>query len=217
MNFVIADDHALVREGVVNTLKGFISDLSTIEVENGKSLIRVLAQKRSIDLILLDLSMPDTDAYEVIRHIADSWPDIPLIVLSAANDAAIIHKTIHLGASGFIPKSVASEEMISAIRTVLKGGVYLPRNLPKQLSPIVSLNKDKKNEVSELSLTRRQKEVISLLAEGKTNRLIGEQLGLSERTIKVHITKIYRLLNVSNRTEALNKVRKLGIMPFEIS
>ena len=96
MNFVIADDHTLVREGVVNTLKGFISDLSTIEVEDGKSLINVLVQKKSIDLILFDLSMPDTDAYEVIRHIADNWSDIPLIVLSAASDAEIIHKTIPL-------------------------------------------------------------------------------------------------------------------------
>ena len=217
MNFVIADDHALVREGVVNTLKGFISDLSTIEVEDGKSLIKVLEQSQSVDLILFDLSMPDTNAYEVIRCIADNWPDIPLIVLSAESDAVVIHKTIHLGASGFIPKSVASDEMISAIRTVLKGGVYLPRSLPKQAVSNVFSGKERKQNVNKMSLTRRQKEVITLLAEGKTNRLIGEQLGLSERTIKVHITKIYKMLDVSNRTEALNKLRKLGIMPLEIS
>ena len=217
MHFIIADDHALVREGVVNTLKGFIPALTVIEVEDGKSLLAELEQTKTVDLILFDLSMPDTDAYEIISYVGDNWSDIPLIVLSAEDDAVIIHKTIHLGASGFIPKSVASDEMISAIRTVLKGGVYLPSMLRKSAAPVASPRGVKNKTVGGLSLTRRQKEVISLLAEGKTNRLIGEQLGLSERTIKVHITKIYKMLNVSNRTEALNKVRKLGMMPFEIN
>jgi len=217
VQFVIADDHALVREGVVNTLKGFIPNLVAIEVGNGSALIQVLGTREPIDLILFDLSMPNTDAYEVITKIADVWPDIPLVVLSAENDMAIITKTIHLGASGFIPKSVAIDEMIVAIQRVLKGGVYWPSmsQLPELQENEDDLGGGKLVGRSQ-TLTRRQKEVIHLLAEGKTNRAIGDQLGLSERTIKVHITNIYKLLCVSNRTEALNKVRQLGIVSSKL-
>jgi len=215
VQFVIADDHALVREGIVNTLKGFILDLKTIEVENGNALIQALDGVGLIDLILFDLSMPDTDAYEVITKIADSWPDIPLVVLSAQEDMTIITKTIHLGASGFIPKSVASDEMISAIERVLKGGVYWPK--VSQLADSYDGGSSLERGGADLLplLTRRQKDVIYLLAEGKTNRSIGDYLGLSESTIKVHVNNIYKLLNVSNRTEALNKVRELGMLPFK--
>ena len=215
---MIADDHALVREGVVNTLKGFIPNLIAIEVGNGDALIQVLDTCISIDLILFDLSMPNTDAYEVITKIADAWPDIPLVVLSAENDMGIITKTIHLGASGFIPKSVAIDEMIVAIQRVLKGGVYWPSvyQLP-ELQEDEDGWRDAKLDGSPQTLTRRQKEVINLLAEGKTNRGIGDQLGLSERTIKVHIANIYKLLSVSNRTEALNKVRQLGIISSKLN
>jgi len=218
VQLVIADDHALVREGVVNTLKGFIPNLIAIEVGNGDALIQVLDTCISIDLILFDLSMPNTDAYEVITKIADAWPDIPLVVLSAENDMGIITKTIHLGASGFIPKSVAIDEMIVAIQRVLKGGVYWPSvyQLP-ELQEDEDGWRDAKLDGSPQTLTRRQKEVINLLAEGKTNRGIGDQLGLSERTIKVHIANIYKLLSVSNRTEALNKVRQLGIISSKLN
>ncbi len=215
---MIADDHALVREGVVNTLKGFIPNLVAIEVENGNALIQVLDTRKSIDLILFDLSMPNTDAYQVITKIADTWPDIPLVVLSAENDMAIITKTIHLGASGFIPKSVAIDEMIAAIQRVLKGGVYWPSvSQPPELQGDEDEPGNTKLDENPQTLTRRQKEVIYLLAEGKTYRGIGVQLGLSEKTIKVHVTNIYKLLSVSNRTEALNKVRELGIVSSKLN
>jgi DNA-binding NarL/FixJ family response regulator len=220
--FLIADDHHLIREGLKNALQGAYHDLLVIEAKDGKQVLEMIEANPDLDLILLDYFMPGMDGYGLIATLCDRYPAIPIVVISASDDPALMHKVFDRGAVGFIPKATNQEVIIRAIQLVLSGGTYIP---PELMDPISPSGQEEKNRAASLirsfslpessyvfsRLTQRQQEVLRLLAKGETNKNISRHLKVSENTVKVHVTAILKALGVSNRTQAVIVSQKLDL------
>ena len=211
MKVLVADDHGIVREGIKLTLGKLGDDLDIYEAASGDEVRQCLLANQDLGLVLLDLYMPQTDGFSLLSSICKTYPDLPVIVLSASEDVEHMRKAIDWGASGYIPKSVPERVMLEAIEMVLQGGVYVPQNM---FTDTDSMGRGR--EGSRIKLTGRQEQVLSLLGEGKTNKEIANFLGLSEYTIKIHVTAILKLLEVNNRTQAVVEAKRLGLLPPDL-
>lgn len=222
MKFLIADDHHLIREGLKNALESAYIGLQVVEAKDGKEVLELAENNPDLDLILLDYFMPGTDGYSLVTTLCDRYPAIPVIIISASDDPALMHKVLDRGVAGFIPKSTHQELIIRAIQLVLSGGTYIPPELmesggafpqERDIQP-ASLNSPVSYAVTSYvfsKLTQRQQEVLGLLAKGETNKDISRHLNVSENTVKVHVTAILKALGVSNRTQAVIISQKLGL------
>jgi DNA-binding NarL/FixJ family response regulator len=218
MKILIADDHRLVIEAV----KAKLSELEPgIEFVLAMSVDELLAGATDeLDLALIDLNMPGADGQAHIDEIRRRHPAVPVIVLSGYEDPAIMRGALERGVLGFIPKAYSPEVMLSAVRLVLAGGVYVPPMMLTALPPgmVAGMAPKAGGEAPARGgngggtqtlehlrnvLTERQVEVLQLLSQGKPNKLIGRSLGISEGTVKIHLAAIFRALNVRNRTEAV--------------
>ncbi|WP_213958100.1 MULTISPECIES: response regulator transcription factor [unclassified Variovorax] len=215
MKILIADDHRLVIEAV----KAKLSELEpAIEFVLAMSVDELLASASDdLDLAVIDLNMPGAEGQAHIEEIRRRHPAVPVIVLSGYEDPTVMRSALEVGVLGFIPKAYSPEVMISAVRLVLAGGVYVPplmlSAVPPGIVPGVTVGADAAaprgaNSAHTLEhlrkvLTERQVEVLQLLSQGKPNKLIGRSLGISEGTVKIHLAAIFRALNVRNRTEAV--------------
>lgn len=219
MKILIADDHRLVIEAV----KAKLSELAPgIEFVLAMSVDELLAgASDDLDLALIDLNMPGADGQAHIDEVRRRHPAVPLIVLSGYEDPAVMRSALERGVLGFIPKAYSPEVMLSAVRLVLAGGVYVPPMMLSALPPGIVAGVAGAAEVSGRAgsaptldhlrnvLTERQVEVLQLLSQGKPNKLIGRALGISEGTVKIHLAAIFRALNVRNRTEAVVAAQSL--------
>ncbi|PIF76421.1 LuxR family two component transcriptional regulator [Variovorax sp. 54] len=219
MKILIADDHRLVIEAV----KAKLSELGAgIEFVLALSVDELLAGATDdLDLALIDLNMPGADGQAHIDEIRRRHPAVPVIVLSGYEDPSIMRSALERGVLGFIPKAYSPEVMLSAVRLVLAGGVYVPPMMLTALPPGIVAGVSASSAAAgepfargngggtqtlehlRSVLTERQVEVLQLLSQGKPNKLIGRSLGISEGTVKIHLAAIFRALNVRNRTEAV--------------
>lgn len=219
MKILIADDHRLVIEAV----KAKLSELAPgIEFVLAMSVDEMLAgASDDLDLALIDLSMPGADGQAHIDEVRRRHPAVPVIVLSGYEDPAVMRSALERGVLGFIPKAYSPEVMLSAVRLVLAGGVYVPPMMLSALPPGIVAgvagaagSPGRAGGAPTLDhlrnvLTERQVEVLELLSQGKPNKLIGRALGISEGTVKIHLAAIFRALNVRNRTEAVVAAQSL--------
>lgn len=213
VKLLIVDDHGLVREG----LKAIVgqSDLQAqcLEAWDEASIWQQLSQHADMDLVLLDIQLPGLSGMELLKRIVSERPQLPIIMLSADHDSDTVSQALQLGASGFMPKSSLNQVLISAIRLVVAGGVYIPpealiKSVPK---PQAALAPKPAVSLDSLGLTNRQVDVLRLLLKGMSNKLISRQIDLAEATVKIHIRGILRALNVTTRTEALVKLTEMGV------
>lgn len=209
MKIILADDHTLFRGGFALLFKQLEAGAMVLEAGNLSEALALAAAHPDVDLMLLDLNMPGMNGATGIRQVAEAHPQLPVIVLSASETRQSVQEVIAAGALGFIPKSSSSALMQSAVRLVLAGGVYLPAQMLLSDEPVVSAHSA---PVEPLKLSERQREVLRLLAAGKANKQICRELDIGEGTVKVHIAAVFRLLEVSNRTEAANAARRLGLL-----
>ncbi len=200
MKVLIADDHPLVREGICNVLKHISSDQTILQADDFPQAKKIIKQYPELDLILLDLYMPEMNGVTSLIKLRQQLPCTPIVIISASENINDIRGAINNGANGYIHKSSSSEIMLNALRLVLSGGLYLP--------PQWTVEANIKNE----SLTQRQKEIITLLATGKANKEIAREFSISDKTVKAHLSEIFKRLQVSNRTQAVHQARKLGIL-----
>jgi DNA-binding NarL/FixJ family response regulator len=204
LRVLIADDHEMVRIAMRYALAGLAEGIEWLEAADAAQARAILEREPALDLALLDISMPGSSGVEWIRAMRQAHPALPLLVISASEDAAMVRALIDLGVAGFIPKSDSSAVILQAVRLVLAGGTYAPLRL---LAPPPLPNAATARTVAAVptvgGLTGRQQEVLDLLARGLPNKLIARELGLSESTVKVHLLAIYRVLAVRNRTEAV--------------
>lgn len=213
MKLLIVDDHGLVREG----LKAIVgqSDLHAqcLEAWDEASIWQQLTQHSDVDLVLLDIQLPGLSGMELLKRIVQERPQLPIIMLSADHDSDTVSQALQFGASGFMPKSSLNQVLISAIRLVLAGGVYIPpealfKSVPK---PAALPAARPAPTLESLGLTGRQVDVLRLLLKGMSNKLISRQIDLAEATVKIHVRGILRSLNVTTRTEALVKLSEMGV------
>lgn len=213
LKILIVDDHPLIREALRHVLTALDRDIVLLEAQNCAEALAAIAGNADLDLILLDLGLPDADGFDALSQMRNQHPAIPVVVLSASEQPAIVMRAIDTGAMGFIPKTSSNELLLNALRLVMAGGVYLPLEvLRQQAATSAPAGADRAApSPRDLGLTARQAEVLALLVHGKPNKLICRELNLAEGTVKIHVTAILKALNVSNRTQAVIEVGRLGL------
>ena len=204
MKIIIADDHVLFREGLRHLLKQLSDDVTVIEAGDHAGMLQLSTHHPDADLALLDLDMPGTAPLTALTALLAQSPTTPIVVLSGCEDLQEVRKTLDAGAMGFIPKHATASVMLSALRLVLSGGIYVPPMLMKKNIGFGAVS-------TESGFTPRQREVLQRVVMGKSNKEIGREMSLSEATVKVHLAAIFRSLNVNNRTEAARMVEQRGL------
>jgi DNA-binding NarL/FixJ family response regulator len=215
LKLLVVDDHPLMREavqGVVARLEAGATVLAAGDSEQG---FAVADAEPDLDLVLLDLNVPGLAGIPALKAWRRRYPEVPVVVLSSADDRPTVLAAIAAGAAGFIPKSSPNEVLLNALRLVLAGGKYLP---PEALAPVAGsgaraprVATGRARSLETLGLTDRQAQVLKLLAAGKSNKLICRELDLAERTVKAHISAVFRALGVTTRTQAALAAAKLGL------
>ena len=197
---VIADDHPLFRGALRQALADERFDIDIAEAGSLDEVATAIEQVAETDLILLDLAMPGVKGFSGLMYLRAQYPGLPVVVISASEDPDVVRRCIEFGASGFIPKSVGAETIRAAIRQVLEGGVWLPAGLDLTLADETGASE----LVSRLAtLTPQQVRVLMMLSEGLLNKQIAYELGVSEATIKAHVSAILQKLGVESRTQAV--------------
>lgn len=213
LKLLVVEDHALVREGLVRLLAQIERGVVVQESADFESALNVLDNEGEFDLVLLDLALPGIDGFAGLDILRRRYPAMPVAVVSAFDDTPTITRVINLGASGFIPKAFSGEALLSAVREVLAGNIFRPVGQSGATLDAETPVPPAKNGVrpDEVGLTDRQGQVLALMVRGMTNRDIADQLGLSEGTVKIHATAVFKTLGVSSRTQALVAVARYGI------
>jgi len=206
--FVIADDHPLFRGALREAVSGLFQHVEIGEAGSFEDVAKLLDRGGDVDLILLDLNMPGVRGFSGLMYLRAQYPSVPIVVVSANDDPAVIRRCMDLGTSGFIPKTLGIEEMRAAIKRVLEGGVWTP--------PDVDLGAGADTETANLmarlaSLTPQQVRVLMMLSEGLLNKQIAYELGVSEATVKAHVSAILQKLGVESRTQAVITAAKIEL------
>jgi DNA-binding NarL/FixJ family response regulator len=217
VEILVVDDHVLIREALRGVLKEVRGDATLLEASSCSQAMKVIAEHPNLDLILLDLNLPDRDGFSVLTELGERYPAMSVVVLSAQQDRDSVARALDLGAVGFIPKAGQREVMVKAIELVFAGGTYIPPEILARDQPSARQCDEKQPAANrpsvspaDLGLTERQLEVLSLMLQGKSNKAICRALNLAEPTVKNHVTAILKALDVCNRTEAVIAVGKLG-------
>ena len=205
INFIITDDHGIFRSGLKLIIQDIFPEATIHEAASGAEVVNLLESLEEVDLVLLDLALPDSRGLELLEQLKQRFMAVPFAVISASEERHLIQEAIKLGALGYVPKSSSNAVISSAIQLMLSGGVYVPHEL-------LNGNPVEKSSGENVALTPRQLEVLGLLAEGLSNKQIGSQLNIAPGTIKAHIAAIFRELNAANRTQAVHRARELRIL-----
>ena len=207
-HLVIADDHPLFRGALREAVSGLLARVEIAEAGSFDEVSKLLDRGGETDLILLDLAMPGVRGFSGLMYLRAQYPSVPVVVVSANDDPAVIRRCMDFGASGFIPKTLGIEEMRGAVMGVLKGGVWTP--------PDVDLASGVDADVAGLmarlaTLTPQQVRVLMMLSEGLLNKQIAYELTVSEATVKAHVSAILQKLGVESRTQAVIMAAKIEI------
>lgn len=213
MKILIVDDHTLFRSGMVHLLQSLSPKPEVVESEDLSSAQQLLADHDDIDLVLLDLKLNDAVGVDSLLTLRKQASETTIVVLSGEQDPNVIHRCIDGGAMGFITKSATHDELLHAIRLIVAGGVYLPRDAMS--SHLYGRQAGERSDVALLaSLSDRQREVLAYLLQGKPNKTISNNMDISQNTVKAHLSAIFRTLGARNRTEAVYFAARAGV-PLE--
>lgn len=217
MKILIADDHELFLKGLELILSDLDKKVEISLAHDYSEIFNILEEEQKFDLIVTDLAMPGANWLDALKYIHSKLPETPIVILSAVFDKEIVQKTIEIGAAGYIPKTSSNAVIMGAVRLVLSGGAYIPpellnNSLKNQFSALEQISPEFENKDNKISLTPRQIDVLKLMAKGCSNKIIAHELGLTEGTVKLHVTAILKILNVYNRTGAVVEAAKRGII-----
>lgn len=208
MKILVVDDHALIREGLRQVLKGLDQDVEVLEAAHCARAFELAALHPDLDLVLLDYHLPDMNGLTALQVFGKEHPELPIIMLSGSVNARIMRQVLASGAAGFLTKSGLSDDLLPVLRRVLNGEIYIP----PELSPSAdgSHRQEPYRERSLVNLTSRQEDVLCLLMDGCSNKDISRELQLSEETIKNHVTAILRCFDVQTRVQAVLAAGRYG-------
>lgn len=223
LKFLVADDHHLVREGLKLALREIDPDVVVVEADTLGKAIDVYRSNPDCDLVLLDLTMPGNSGMSVLEGFEQSCPEARVVVISASYDLQTVQAAVRRGVLGFIPKLSGKDALISAVRFILAGGIYIPletmmampeEERPSYAAPRASGSAVVSHTPRDAGLTTRQIEVLRQLLEGKSNKQICRDMNLAMGTVKGHVAAILVALKVSSRAEAIAAAMKLGWAPL---
>ena len=216
MRALIVDDHPLVQAAVANVLAQLLPQMDIAAVADCETGLELARAGPEPDLVLLDLNLPGASGIPALKLWRSRHPATAVVVVSAATDQATVLAAMNAGAAGFIPKSSSNEVMLNALRLVLAGSRYLPPEVLARPAgnqePARRARTSAAPSLESLGLSPRQFEVLKLIAQGAPNKTICRELGLAERTVKAHITAVFRTLKVTSRTQAAIEASKLGLV-----
>jgi DNA-binding NarL/FixJ family response regulator len=199
LKILVVDDHALIREGLRQVLRGLGDEVEVLEAGSCERAFEIAEEQLDLDLILLDYHLPDMNGLEALDVFARAHPELPIIVLSGSVNPRVMQQIMGKGAAAFLTKTGMSEELLSVTRLVLAGGVHTPP-LPTTMA----------SDGAPPLFTPRQEEVLQFLLDGYTNKEIGRLLYLSEETVKNHVSSILRGFGVTTRTQAVLAANRHG-------
>jgi two-component system nitrate/nitrite response regulator NarL len=211
MNILVVDDHPVLREGISALLRQDGADTVVLQAGSAAEALELINEHADLDVVVLDLMLPGMGGLQALTEFAKIRPELPVIMLSSSEDPRDAHNAFAQGALGYVPKSSSRYALLSAIKLVLNGELYVPKFFVELGSGPGATTFTPQGE-SSLSLTERQIEVLRLISDGWPNKTIATELGLSEKTVKAHITAIFRALKVVNRTQAAAAGRKAGLI-----
>lgn len=205
---IVADDHPLFRDALRQAIEGLNPEHAVETVGDFDQVMELVSALSEAELVLLDLNMPGNNGFSGLLRLRAEWPGVPVVIVSATEDAATVSRSLEMGASGFIPKSIDTAQIGEAIAAVLDGEVWLP--------PEMEIDSAADSEFSNLverlrSLTPQQNRVLGMLGEGLLNKQIAYELGVSEATVKAHVSAILTKLDVDSRTQAVILLGRLGM------
>jgi len=207
---LIADDHPLFREALRGSVQRVLPDAQLHEADSVDALYAMVEANPDADLLLMDLNMPGAHGFNALVHLRAAHPQLPVVVVSAREEPAVMRRALDHGAFGFIPKSADSATIAVAIGQVLDG----ERWVPEEALAAPGIDRDERETAQRLrELTPQQYRVLQMLGSGRLNKQIGYDLGVSEATIKAHVTAILRKLGATNRTQAVLMAGRLSLDP----
>lgn len=207
---LLVDDHALVRQGLAALLAKSGKFRIAGEAQNGREAIE-LAEKLKPDMIIMDVFMPDLNGLEATRRIKAQNPQIRILALTLQKDMALLKKLMDAGASGYILKENAPQELLEAVDMILSGKTYISKSFSEDAVELFSVKKLRKKESSEL-LTPREREIVQLIAEGKASKEIAAHLNISVKTVETHRMHIMEKLDIHNVAELVRYAIRAGIV-----
>lgn len=211
---ILADDHALVRQGIRQFLEEAVDITVVAEAANGKEAVR-LAEQCHPDVAVLDVQMPVMNGIEATRQIRARFPNVHVLILTAYDEDPYVFALLQAGASGYILKSADADDLLQAVRRVHRGESVLSPEVTEKVVRQIQRGGPAQAAEQVEPLTAREIEVLRLAAQGRTNRAIGRELGISDRTVQGHLANIYGKLNAASRTEAVTEALKRGWIVLE--
>lgn len=212
MKVLLADDHALFRDGLSLQLEQINPKSVIFQAGSFSQALKIMDDEKKLDLIILDLDMPDMSWEEAIKELKKKSENARYVVISASEDCRNIRRALEYGISGYIPKRSDTKVLTSALKLVLDGGTYFPPSVFDNNSSTVHPNTCINGKTKNKMLTNRQTEVLNLVAQGMSNKTIAYEMGVSEATVKLHINALLRSLGVTNRTQAVVTAQKMGLI-----
>lgn len=209
MKILIADDHALFRDGLGMRLEQLYPNIIILQASNFGQALKILEENNQVELIILDLDMPDMSWEEGFAAMRQKAKEARFVVVSASEDVRNIRKTLGEGACGYIPKRSDPKILSRALQLILDGGTYLP---PELLDVAMPAENKGESKTKNKTLTARQMQVLELIAQGLSNKQIAYEMGVSEATVKLHINALLRAIGVTNRTQAVITAQKMGLI-----
>ena len=206
---LVADDHPLFREALRHALGRAVPDAAVIEADTVATLLDVAEQHPDAELLLLDLNMPGAQGFSALVQMRAHYPSLPVVIISANEDPVVIRRSIGHGAAGFVPKSSTVDQMVEALRAVLDGDTWVPESAEVEGTGLEPPEADVASRLA--SLTPQQFKVLTMLSSGLLNKQIAYELGVSEATVKAHMTAIMQKLGATNRTQAVVLSQRLAL------
>lgn len=216
MQVIVVDDHPLILDAMQQALTHLDPMVQVLTASRCRTALELATRHAEVELVLLDFNLPDLSGIPALRAWRQRFPALPIVVISGDEDRQTIVAVMSAGAAGFIPKSYSSELMLSALRMVLAGGRFVPpeiltgtqRQWGKSPSPAGSAV----GHQAAIALSPRQRAVLTLMAQGMPNKVIARELDVSERTVKAHLTEVFRAFKVVNRSQAILAAVRFGLV-----
>lgn len=207
MRILIVDDHQLFIDGISLVLNKIESDVEIMASTRAEEAIGILESSGDFDLVLVDLIMPGIGGLSIVHRMHEKGIWLPLVVVSGEDNLRVIKSALDMGALGFIPKSFSGQEMLAALTSILDGNIFVPTALDQKLKALKA-----RRSASQGNLTKRQQQVLELIAQGYSNHQIATTLFLTEHTVKAHVSALFAELNASNRTDCVQIAQRQGII-----
>jgi DNA-binding NarL/FixJ family response regulator len=217
MRVLLIDDHPLILAALQAVIEGLGDAVQVSGVGSARAACEQLQRDDGFDLVLLDLALGDADGFDLLAHLREAHPALPVVVVSASDRTSDVIRAIDMGAMGFVPKRSSNEVLSEALRSVMSGGIYVPAmemgggdaQPPAELQRLAEGTHPPGPDLESIGLTPRQRDVMQLLLKGQPNKLIARELKLSVETVKDHVAAVLRALGVNSRTQAVLAVSQM--------